>query len=81
MIILLELIEAQSINSNYRTLRDEGMGIGFLNNLEDALRLIPPCQHKQHLHLLAGIEALAVDDRASPLGILVDEPSDLLMLL
>ena len=77
----LESFEALAIDSNDRTLRDKRPGVDFIDQRKNTSRLRPSCQHEQHVHIVARIETLSLDEGAAPMDVVVDLLANLIVFL
>ena len=79
--LVLDLVEALAIYADDGTLAHEGMGVDFLYQAEDGLRLALLGKHEKHFYFLAGIETGGIHDGYATVGIRVDALAYLLVLL
>ena len=64
----LELVEALAIDADDIRLSDEGLGIDVVDDAEDDVALAALGHDEEHLHLVAGIEAVGFDDGGTTMG-------------
>ena len=74
----LEVVEALAIDADDGALRDEGVRVDLVDELEDEVALAALAEHEEHLHVVAGVEAGGVDDGAAAMALLVDAVAYLL---
>ena len=67
----LETVETFAIDAYDGTLRYEGGGVYLVYDTEDDVALALLGQHKEHLYLLAAVEAVRIDGGATAMGLTV----------
>ena len=81
LMVRLHVVEAHTVYTNHSRLRNKGVRIDFVNQLEDEVRLALFGYAEYHLYVLLGIEAVAVEHRAATVGYLVYRLAYLLILV
>ena len=76
-----KLVEAFTVDTDDSTLRYKGVGIYFVDKLKYLVRFVLFGQNEQHLHLVARVKALGIDNRHTAMGIVVDALTDLLVFV
>ena len=79
--LIFHLIESLAIDTNHGTLADEGMRVNLTNQTEYRGSLSLLRQDEQHLDILSRIESRGIHHGHSSIGIGIDAPTYLLILL
>ena len=80
-LVHLELVKALTIDTNDIGLSDEGTRVDVVDDLEDGVTLTTLGHDEEHLHLMARVEAVRLDDRSTTMGIDRDARSYLAVLV
>ena len=80
-LVHLELVKALTIDTDDIGLCDESTGIDVVDDLEDGVTLTTLGHDEEHLHLMARVKAVRLDDRSTTMGIDRDARSYLAVLV